>query len=184
MLAFLLEHKPLKIKLSELAEQYYKIAQESTMQRMPENNPQTVHKKLKEDIINITKQHAKCITAKIDKTIVNLEQDRQNILNNNKEEEAYKGTEIAIIDERIKTLKRLKMLRMRDNTKAKFHLEGKVLRRTWIGTNKEITQRDVIVALRDENRPNKPLARKSDIMANIMRRFHNDLQDKDPIVDT
>lgn len=183
MPAFLLENKPLKAKLKELAEQYYIKSQESTIRQTSVNNPQTIHKKLKEEIVNTTRQHTKCITAKIDRIIASLEENRQDILNNKECEDTYKGAETAIIDERIKTLKRSKMMRMRDNTDAKFFIEGEVLRKTWIDANKDATQRDVIAALHDESRPNKPLTRRSDVMANIMRKFHDDLQSKDPILD-
>lgn len=73
------------------------------------------------------------------------------------------------------------MIRTRDNTETKYFIEGEVLRRPWIDANKEAAPRDIIAALRDESRPGKPLTRRSDVMTNLMRKYHDDLQNKDPI---
>lgn len=101
MPAFLLKHEPLKIKIREIARKYHSAIQDAKMRRTPEYNPQTVHKGLKRDIISVTRQYAKCLTAKIDRTIMNLEKDRQHILNDTLRRNEQKSVEAAIIDERI-----------------------------------------------------------------------------------
>lgn len=56
-----------------------------------------------------------------------------------------------------------------------------MLRRPWIDANKEAALRDVIAALCDKSRPGKPLTRRSDVMTNLMRKYHDDVQNKDLI---
>lgn len=71
------------------------------MQWTPEYNLQTVHKNLKRDIINKIQQYTKCLTEKIDRTVMNLEIDRQHILNDALRCNEQKSMKAAIINERI-----------------------------------------------------------------------------------
>lgn len=125
----------------------------------------------------------KCITSKINKNIDNLEDNKRNALRRDEWDNQKKGEEVAILNERIKELKRLKMKRSRDNTKTKFFIEGETLRKLWINANKAPIQHDIVVALKDESRPGKPLTRCSDTMSNLTRKYHDELQEKDPISD-
>lgn len=78
-------------------------------------------------MVGIIRRYAKCTTAKIDQNISNLEEEKQRILSNKTWDEYKKGMEAAHIDERIKSLKRVKLEKIRDNNVARFFLEGEVL---------------------------------------------------------
>lgn len=90
-----------------------------------------------------------------------------------------RGLEAALLDERIRDLKRTKLKRAHDNTEAKFFLEGEVLQRTWINANKNTAPWNIITTLKDKDRPDKPLIRRSDKMANLVGKHHDHLQKED-----
>lgn len=176
---FLLENKTLERELYKLGKKYYNEIKRAKTHRTADVNPQKVHKELKDKMISTIRQHAKTLTLKMDKKIDDLEADRQRILNGSEENDEHKSTEAAMLDEKIKEIKRTKMLRMKDNTETKFFLEGEMLRKPWINANKQATKRDMIAALRDPNRPDSPLTQRSDKMTNIASKYHENLQEKD-----
>lgn len=183
MPTFLLRNEPLIRELNKIGKVYHNKAQQAREHRTKENNPQFVHKRMKEEMMRIIRQHAKCITSKIDQNVSKLEEEKQKVLNHTVWDECKRGMESALLDERIKGLKRVKLERIRDNTETRFFLEGELLQKTWINANKESVPRDIIVALKDQKRPGKPLVRRSDRMANIAKEYHDELQKENKIGD-
>lgn len=124
---YLLEHKPLANKMREHIKKYYDKMQLAARTRTYENNPQKIHKEMKEELIQVMRQYARCLFTKIDQNIVNLEDDKNKALNHPEWNSKQRSREAAILDDRIRDLRRKKLTRTRDNTDAKFFLEGEVI---------------------------------------------------------
>lgn len=81
MLLYLLSYKLLVCKMCEYIQTYYKDIKSLKTARMQEETPQTVHKKMKDKLIQLIRQYTKCLFSRIDKNIATLKNDKQKALN-------------------------------------------------------------------------------------------------------
>ncbi|KAF5381553.1 hypothetical protein D9615_005523 [Tricholomella constricta] len=173
----LLQHKDLRNKITELGKLYQKkLDKLDDKPRDRENNPQREHKIFKDKLVKTIRKYAKTVMPRIQKTINNLEKDRDDILNNTGIDDSEKRTTAALLDERITQLEKVRHNRARDNLATKCRLENETNSKFWYQLNKAKKPRDTIAALRNPNVDPPTLVRKSSEMAQIAKQYHENLQ--------
>ncbi|KAF5376899.1 hypothetical protein D9615_007204 [Tricholomella constricta] len=148
----LLKHKTLVNEIIGLGLQYQtKLTELVNKPRDKENNPQREHKDFKDKVTLTIREYAKTVMPKIDRSIKNLEKDRDELLNNSEIAEDDKRTTAALIDERITQLEKIRHSRARDNLAAKCRLENETNSKFWYQLNRKQQPRDTIAALKKPN---------------------------------
>lgn len=176
MPALLMKDTKLMNKVMELGKEYLINLEVSTNERTRNHNPQTVHKTFKTRVIDEIRQYLKSLKPKILKKISALTSDRLKTLNNPYLNEDIRWEEAAVIDERIHDLETICFARTRDMVAANFHIHGETMLKQWINMNKDSTLRDAITALQHPPPLRDKLERKSHKMAEIARKYQEDLQ--------
>jgi hypothetical protein len=157
--------------------------EEATAIRTPENNPQTIYKKLKDDILNTARQMSKTLIPRITKTIQTKQKQLTNILDNPTLSLEQKQITSMELEEDIAKLEKTIYINKRMHIATRNRLEGETISKYWTQLNKTKTPRDTILMLKLPN-SNPPIFEKnSQKMAELARDYHNNLQSKDLCMD-
>ncbi|KAF5387685.1 hypothetical protein D9615_000029 [Tricholomella constricta] len=170
----LLKNKKVMVKYKKICLDFAKTLEGSLNERTREHNPQTVWESFKTKTKSFFIHNAKIVSSKLDKQIeetkISLDQTRDDA--NTPPEE--RQVTAAILDEKLKALEKMRHAKIRDNIATKCRLENETISRHWIQMNKEKHPRDTIAALRAPD--TNLLVRRSSDMAEIARRYHQNLQ--------
>lgn len=144
------------------------------------DSPQLLWERFKEETQEIVKEMLAEIHYKINFCIVRLEKDRAELANNpdaNNNDNVC--TSKAIIAREITHLEGKRAKRKKDKLSTKLILHGKKLGGVWSAMIKERKLRDLIKCLRIPNMLPLQYKRNSERMADLARKYHDDLQHKD-----
>ncbi|KAF8867642.1 Endonuclease/exonuclease/phosphatase, partial [Infundibulicybe gibba] len=124
--------------INQIAEKGIKLAdkiERIKYSRTAHQNPQTLFKTFKDEIVVLTRKHARSAIPKIKKSIDKLEEDLDQTLNEEGACVEAKQMRAALLDERIRHLKNIQHMRTRDNLATKNQIEGETLGKYWIKMN-------------------------------------------------
>jgi ribonuclease HI/exonuclease III len=178
----LLKNKTLLNEIQKLTQEVQKTLEETTL-RTPEINPQTIYKRLKEDILKIARQISKTQTPKLTKTIQKKQKQLASILENPNLNLEYKQITSMELEEEIAKLEKITYTTKRMHIAAKNRLEGETISKYWTQLNKSKTPRDTILMLKYPNSTPPIFEKNSQKMAELAKDYHNNLQTKDQCID-
>jgi exonuclease III len=143
--------------------------------RTHNNNPQLLFKAFKEKVKETAIAQAKTAIPKITKSIILLKQEHQQIVNDRTLTDLERMAKAGPIAAKITQLEQKKFQKAKNTTKTHFALEGETISKYWSNLNKEKKQRDPIFSLRKPNCNPPKFETNSTRMAEIARKYHEDL---------
>ncbi|KAL1738688.1 Endonuclease/exonuclease/phosphatase, partial [Schizophyllum fasciatum] len=155
--------------------------------RTETENPQAILKAFKDDVTQFAKERQRAVVPKTIQEINSLRAELRATNRNGMISDAKRAENGAVLSKQIQELERKRMLQMKANARARHRLEGHTPTKYLSGINKEIKVRELIHALETGERcpgSGDPIyAKKSDEMAELARKYHQDLQKDEYEVD-
>ena len=151
--------------------------QQNPEERSPANNPQTLWWNFKVDIAKWANYEVKIKHYKSLTRIKNLKKDREEILERpDLEENTEMQWHEAILADQIEYMEKVVSLNNRERMKAKIALHGEKLGGLWSKLSKTKKPRDMIFRLQIPNTTPTQYEVRSDRMAELARKYHEELQ--------
>ena len=145
-----------------------------------ETNPQRLWEEFKIDVQKIAKNHTKKSRHKATSMVNNLRQDIKSITANpNFDNDEHLRTEEAYLENRLAHMLKVVAKNQKADTKAALATHGEKLGGIWSAINKEKKPRDLIRRLKIPGSTPPQYERKSPRMADLAKKYHDDLQQKD-----
>lgn len=176
---FLLKDKELSLAFNDLGLKLENDISNSLTNRTPVNNPQTLFKTFKDQIIALCRTRARSAIPKIDMTIKKLKTQLKTSLN--------PPTDVPVDDillnaglvqERITQLETAKFLSSRTSSLAHYRIDGETINKYWSQINKSRSPRDYIPSLQVLASDPPVFVHRSDEMSNLARTYHSNLQNE------
>jgi ribonuclease HI/exonuclease III len=175
----LLKNKTLLDEIQSLARTLEQNLNREKTQRTERMNPQTLFKNFKDNIILKARKLAKVAIPKINIEIKKLESELKSVLNAQNTDEQDKILSGISLQEQIENLEKIKHHNTRSQMDIRNKLEGETISKYWTQLNKAKTPRDTIYALKHPDKSPPTYETKSSNMAELAKKYHNDLQKKD-----
>jgi exonuclease III/ribonuclease HI len=178
---YLLRDKKTKHEISERATKLGNDIDRAKYRRSAETNPQTLYKTFKRELAEFGRQRAKETMPAHKKSIEQLILQREKLANDPRLTPGEKKDAIIAITEQINEKEEKRHSLARTSTSARDALEGERITRYWSAVNAPAKRTNTIRNLR---RPDgQGLEARSDLMAEIARKHHNDVQYEEPAID-
>ena len=177
--AFLLENEDVFSKISKMGITLDNNIERNKHRRSDLVNPQKLFKEFKTEITKYVRSYAKEYVPKLQKEIRKKEKILEKILNDPTTDQDTKTTNAGILKGEIRKLENLRHTKTRDNIATKCHLEAETIGKTWMAMGKECKTRDIFTKLRRPGTYPPEYERRSDKMAEVARKYHEDLQKVD-----
>jgi len=137
---------------------------------------QYVHEKFKKMIISKARNTAKVMAPKLKQKLALLQIDLKAVTNDTTLSIEAKKAEIGIIDQQIKQLLATIHLRSRTNAKATHRIEMESVTKYFMRHKSSVTLRDIMQNMKIPGSTQEIYTRKSEIMAELARDYHKDIQ--------
>ncbi|KAL1739948.1 Endonuclease/exonuclease/phosphatase, partial [Schizophyllum fasciatum] len=148
--------------------------------RTEAENPQMILKTFKEEITKFAKERQKAIVPRTLQEIQALRAELRETNKNKSISETKRASDGAALSKQIQELERKRLQQAKANARARHRHEGHTPTKYLSGINKEVKAREMIHALETGNRcprSGDPIyVKKSDEMAELARKYHQDLQ--------
>ena len=171
----LLKNRGLKKKTQELAKALQQEVERSLLERHETDNPQVALKTFKTKIIDTYRDYQKMHQPKLENAIKSLQRELEGKANEPNLSTEDILDQSALISERINALEKKRKDGARLLSSARNRLEGETLSKHWIRSAKESTPRDTIRALKNPLDSSASHETRSDKMAEVARRYHEQL---------
>ncbi|KAJ7030491.1 hypothetical protein C8F04DRAFT_1186704 [Mycena alexandri] len=119
----LLKDKKVMEQVYELGKEMEARLEKASVVRTDEENPQTIFKHFKDEIITLFRDRDKILVPKLDKEIREMQKNLKETLNSGTISEQERCTEGAAIQEKIDMTEKIRYQKIRDNTAARNRLE-------------------------------------------------------------
>ena len=178
----LLKNKQLKKETQRLAREMQDEVISAGAAGSVGGSPQVALKTFKTKVVELYRNHQKTSQPRLENAIKNLQKEMQDKPNavDLTEDEIHEQT--GMIAERIEALEKKRRDEARMLGSARNRLEGETMSKHWVRSAKESTPRDTIRALRNPLQDPERRETRSDKMAEIARKYHEQLLtvDRDP----
>jgi len=134
------------------------------------------HEKFKKMIIDEAKHTAKVMAPKLKQKLALLQNDLKAVTNDTTLSTEAKKAEIGILDQQIKQLLATIHLRSRANAKATHRIEMESVTKYFMKHKSSVTPRDIMQKMKVPGSTQEIYTRKSEIMAELARDYHEDIQ--------
>ncbi|KAI0818752.1 Endonuclease/exonuclease/phosphatase, partial [Irpex lacteus] len=178
----LLQDREIKTYIHETGLALETTLDETELNRTEVNNPQRAFKTWKEELTKKLRQRARVAVPKIVAKIRSLQTNLDTMLQGDPvTRDEADDLSIALIQQKIKELTKLRADRAHIAGNAKFRLEGETISKYWSKVNQDTKPRDIIYSLQrpaDVNGEPAIEATRSDRMAELARDYHEHLQNQ------
>lgn len=169
-----IEDKAFRNKMKELVESTWKRMTEiKNLPRTDRENAQTIYTEFKFNMLDSARRRDKTLTPKIIRDIATLRKDLHAV---DGSQDPSRRITARMIADKIADLEKKKHNKIRDLGRVKNRLEGETNSRYWMQINKELKPRDTIYSLRVPNSPENAEETASKKMAELARKYHDELQ--------
>ena len=150
-----------------------------------ETNPQLLWKAFKENIKQLAKNHNKTSRMKITKRAELIRKDMHELTNHPEIDSSEPiHFDEALLANELKNLAKITAKDRKDITRTQLAYQGETLGGTWSAINKECKPRDLLYRLKSPNSDPPIYERDSRHMAEMARKYHEDLQTEGIITNT
>ena len=178
----LLKNKRLKKETQQLAREMQDKVKRAGVAGNARDGPQVVLRTFKTKVVELYRNHQKTSQPRLENAIRSLQKEMQDAPNVEglSQDEVHEQT--GLIAERIEALERKRRDEARLLGSARNRLEGETMSKHWARSARESTPRDTIRVLRNPLQDPEHRETRSDKMAEIARKYHEQLLaiDRDP----